>query len=76
MLADVPPAYRCAAWLDDIPYGTMQAMPTIPLDGEPVTAADLQAIEAGRRAFARGDSVSFDELLARLDRTSLTFRRR
>ncbi len=38
----------------------------IPLDDEPLTPADLKAIDEGRRAFARGDYVTLDELKADL----------
>ncbi len=33
-----------------------------PLDDEPLSPADLRAIDEGRKAFARGDYVSLEEL--------------
>jgi hypothetical protein len=48
----------------------------IPLDDEPLTPADLKAIEAGRQAFARGDYCTLDELKADLARDVARQRRR
>jgi len=48
----------------------------IPLDTEPLTPADLKAIEAGRAAFARGDYCTLDDIRADLARDVARQRRR
>lgn len=51
----------------DVRYPLPSPTPrTIPLDDEPLTPADRRAIEEGRRAFARGDYRTLDEVKAAL----------